>query len=405
MCTLSAHAQFTITGNVKYIDSVEVINGRVDIYADTPNNNLFATVTAYTDVNGDYVSQVPVSVPAGQRIYVSTANCDGGQMSNFFHYNGTSPNVVINMRVCTSAAPVPVNGYVYLGAPTKRPAKSNAIVYIYKSCPDSILAVDSVLTDTNGYYRMPNFPAITPGCSLVLKSRLLPIDVEYDKYLPAYRDSINVYSLRWSGASQINRLKAAGINITLPEAKNPFGGPAIISGKADSNGNALAGKIIFVTDMNDVPVAYQHTDGAGNFSFGNLPFGTYKLFGDVLEKDNPDLVVTVDANNVWVTDIVFVEDTTEFKGMRTTSLFDNTTSPAQVYVYPNPVKEQLYIRGTEQIEGRKQAVIMSVSGTVISRHDFADGQEVHISTATLPTGVYVLQLQTDIGKKMFKIVK
>ena len=239
-----------------------------------------------------------------------------------------------------------------------------------------------------------------------MQAKLLSASTEYNNYAPAYRQSD--YSLRWSGADVIPQLAGAGVIIKLPELKNPTGGPSIISGVAyDSATNTvLPDKIMFITDMQDVPVSYAYTAADGSFTFGNLPFGTYKLFGDVRGKDNLDLVITVDADHIWAKDVIFLETSTEYKGWRrTTTVSEAANTLSGMYIYPNPVQDILSVKNAEHMAGDKHVTLLNTSGAVVFTKQFEGGAAINIPVGSLPHGLYMLHLQTDIGKIVMKLIK
>ncbi|MBZ0097743.1 MAG: T9SS type A sorting domain-containing protein, partial [Taibaiella sp.] len=221
-------------------------------------------------------------------------------------------------------------------------------------------------------------------------------------------ETANTYSLRWSGGKEISQAASKnGVIILLPEAMNPHGGPSVIAGHAiDSmTQNRLPDKVLFITDMNDVTIDHTFTDHNGNFSFTNLPFGTYKLFGDVWGKDNPDLVVTVDADHVNILNIIFTENSTEFRGAIAVSVADNSGLQNALTVYPNPVRDIVYISGAEKIDGDKQVTLTATSGAVMYRNSYSAGEKIAVPVQPLPQGIYILQLATGQGTATFRLVK
>ncbi len=156
--------------------------------------------------------------------------------------------------------------------------------------------------------------------------------------------------------------------------------------------------------MNDVTVDHTFTDVNGNFSFTNLPFGTYKLFGDVWGKDNPDLVVTVDADHVNYYNIVFHENSTEFKGMIAVSVGDNTLS-TDMLVYPNPAQDYIYIHDAGNHAGDKTVTLMNTTGAVVFAQQYSTDNTIAVPLQALPQGMYILNITTSAGHATYRIVK
>lgn len=402
----AAQAQFTVSGQVLRTNGDSVQGAIVHIYPDTSSGPLtFTPVKDTTNSSGVYSVQLP-SIPIGSKYFVSTLDCDSSTyVINQLTYAGSSQGT--NLIICVTASSK-FSGYVYLGSPSLRPQQKDAWVYLISKCPGDVLSyVDTLETDTNGYFQVDTFPTLGTGCQLVMKAALKTTSSDYKKYLPAYHQSATAYSLRWSGGKEISKADSKnGVIILLPEAINPFGGPSVLAGHAidDASQMKLADKVLFITDMSDVTVDHTFTDVNGNFSFTNLQFGTYKLFGDVWSKDNPDLVVTVDADHVSYYNIVFHENSTEFKGVIAVSVADNTLSN-DIQVYPNPVQDYIYIYDAGNRAGDKTVTLLNTTGAVLFSQHYSTDNTIAVPVQALPQGIYILNITTTAGRATYRIAK
>lgn len=403
-----ANGQRQVSGQVLRTNGDTVINAMVYIYPDTVNDTAtFVPMLDSSNFNGFFQFTLPLSVPVGAKFIISTLNCDSATfITNNLTYAGA--NINSNLIICV-VQNTSFSGYVHLGSPLKRPAVKDAWVYLISKCPGDVLSyIDSVETDTNGYFRVDSFPTLGTGCELIMKAVLKNTSADYKKYLPAYHESSTTYSLRWSGGKEISQPASKnGVIILLPEAMNPFGGPSVLAGYAmdSATQNKLPGKVLFITDMNDVTVDHTFTNASGNFSFTNLPFGTYKLFGDVWGKDNPDLVVTVDADHVSYYNIVFRENSTEFKGMIAVSVADNSALANNILVYPNPAQNFIYIQHASGSAGDKTITLMNTTGSVVFHQQYSPAATIAVPLQAFPRGVYILNIATGDGQATYRIVK
>lgn len=398
-------AQVFVTGQITRTNGDTLKQVEVYIRADSSSGPpAFSSMIDTTNNTGLFDFRLPNSVPNGTVFYVSTLSCDS--VSEVFNTHVfTGGNINSPLIVCVSPQ-TNFSGYVFLGDDTKRPPQQQAEVLLISKCAGTTLTyVDTVETDTNGYYEVSAFPVIGAGCQLIMQARLKPTATEYQKYLPAYHQTDSTYKLRWFNANDISLQRSkTGVNITLPEAINPFGGPSVISGYAvDNKGNIAADKILFITDNLDIPVAYTYTDAMGVFAFDNLQFGRYKLFGDVWGKDNPKLVVKVDADEVEVHPVIFTESGTEFAGRIATSVTNTTGIFKDVALFPNPAKSIVYVQGTEKIDTDKKVVVSNSVGTVVHSVSFLPNEQVKINVAHLPAGVYTVQLLSENGGANIKL--
>lgn len=409
-CVLGGYvsAQVTVRGMAIRSNLTDTLKGvLVNIYPDTTNPPPFTPKFTFTDSLGRYIMSLP-TMPLNTKFYVSTLNCDSvTQKVNTITYTGNN-NIVSDLIVCVTPT-VSFNGYVYLGTSAKRPVMNEGIVYVLKKCPGNIVTyVDTVLTDTNGYFKIDSFPTLTSGCEVIMKAVLKTGSGDYKKFFPAYHNGNANYSLRWSDAVSIPLSVAkGGVNILMPAAVNPTGGPSAISGYAidAASGNRIDGKVLFLTDMNDVPVDFVYTDGSGTFSISNLPFGTYKLFGDVLGKANPELVIKVDADHVNQGSVVFRDYADRFEGSIGTSVTGSGDAQMPLTLYPNPAHDIVFVQGAEYIKGDKSVELYDLAGRVVYSTVVADGNDVSIPLSGIAKGIYHLRLTCAGTKVNFRLVK
>ena len=99
---------------------------------------------------------------------------------------------------------------------------------------------------------------------------------------------------------------------------------------------------------------------------------------DVLQRTNNFLYTLICTNTVSINDISDV---------------------GKVTIYPNPVNDQLQISNPENV-AIKNVKIYSINGALMSVHSSSI-----IATNNLPSGLYFLTIETDMGTTMRKLVK
>lgn len=310
------------------------------------------------------------------------------------------------------AQPYSMSGHIQAGSS----ASPVAQVFLISVCTDSVnnthilTAIDSTITDTNGMYYFTNVnQPSTSNCWLTVKAALVPGTVNYSSYLPTYYDS----AISWSSAHAITfYAPAITYNILMRGGTNP-GGPGFIGGdvqqganKGTAVGDPLANRILLLTDAANKPIAYTHSNAAGKFSFGSVPYGSYKLFGDAGGKLNPMMTVTVSAAAPSVNNIIFQENDESFEGhFSTTSASQVLLANAMPSIYPNPVTNVVYVKGIEAIPGAKTLTIRSMNGATVATQQFAAGEQLSANVAALATGVYTVHIATEAGNTVLKMVK
>ena len=354
-----------------------------------------------TDASGVFViNNVPASVPYNQLI-VSTYAC-GTTYRQVVGYTGGS--VGVNFTVCGTLA---VHGNITLnGTANSGPAK----VYLIRKYYDAVLkdtvlkGVDSLLTSGSSY----SFNH-SPDTQLMVKVALQPGHPGYSSYVPTYYSGSTV----WSGATMLSKSNfgvATATNINLVSAPNP-GGPGFVGGsvilganKGTAVGDPVPGRILILTNSSGTPITYTYSDSVGRFAIGNLAMGTYKIFGDAVGKTNPALTFTLTANKPTIGNVIFEEDSDRFEG-RFGPLAVTVAALQQLRVYPNPATDHISIMGLDPITGEKWVTLRNLTGAVVLQQYFGDNQAVDIATGQLPSGMYLLQLQTAQGPASFRVVK
>lgn len=403
---VSASAQVVVSGKLTRTNGDSVLNTEVYLYSDTSvSTPIIQLMRDTTDQSGNFEFLLSNTIPGGTVFYTSALDCDNINFkvnTHIFTGNNISSPIVICVTPTDN-----FSGYVYLGDASKRPDKGQALVHLISKCGNSLTPLQTITTDTNGYFEVSKYPILSTGCELIMSAELKSTSSDYKKYLPAYHKSDSNYSLRWSDARDIPlQVARGGVVLTLPEAINPFGGPSKIAGySVYEGGSQLPGKIMFITDYVDIPVDFLYTSQIGDFAFINIPFGKYKVFGDVWGKDNPDLVVSVDADHVFIDNIIFTENATKYWGRIATSVTNTSAQLANISIYPNPVGDFIKIKGAEHISGSKTVIVTDVTGAVLVSETFAESKELSLNITQIPSGVYMLNIATKEGNAVYKIVK
>lgn len=413
-----SYAQYTVSGTVLTTGGAPVVGQTVYVMTDSGAGWNGSThgpgflVSTTTVAGGAYSVTIPSTTLTGHPIEATTPNCSGPYLSNTYTYAGV--NITSNFVKCVTPPPPPpvtISGNVTLG--TGSTAAVGAKVKLIRKHPDSVVigttwfftwtltAIDSAITSGTGSYSF----TVTPGNpdSLLVKAYLLPSHSSYSAYLPTYHSS----SLLWSGATAIpgGITSSVTANIALIGGTNP-GGPGFISGavllganKTTAVGDPLPNRLIILTDAANKPVAYTYSDNAGKFNFAGVPYGTYKIFGDVMGKTSNPLGFTISTSTPSVTTIVFEEKTLTFNATMPTGV--SNVAGQQHGIYPNPAKDAITIAG---LTSDATVTIYDMTGrTLVQQAVSASNNTVNI--AALATGNYVVKLATAQETTTTKLTK
>lgn len=382
----------SVSGNVYDADSQMVVNRAVEIYTDTSGVPYPYSASVNTDNNGHYSFTLPQNIPIGVIFKVTTYNCTTTPVQNIFYpYNNSNTD----FHVC--ATNKYIRGNVYKG--TTFNVATEAMVFLVRTYADSMNTVvefaDSSLVDSNGLYVF-SLP-LSSADSYKVKAALLPDDTaDYIHYMPSYYDG----ALQWSNASVMAN-DNYHIDVILPHTSGTQGQGYVMGTLASPSGK----RILILTNANDVPVGYRYSNTSGTFSFGGLAYGTYKLFGDVLGKENPALQFTLSMNNPSITSIVFYETSTAFYGSLWPLNIEESAEKPVLTIYPNPVTDYLHIKGLENMTGEKGISLYSINGAEVYNKSVNSNAEVLVPFAELTPGLYLLHVRTSVGEYHYKVMR
>lgn len=396
----------TVSGTVMNGSTGNPISGQqVDVH----DGSSTFTLSATTNASGYFSVTLPSSIAKGTQIVVQASGCASAS-AYMNSYAGTS--FTCNLFMCDNGVNR-LNGSIWLGAniPNTGPA---TVWFIEKKWDPVVMdttltAIDSTTTSVTGAYSKA-FSSI-PGGAILMKAALLPSHPDYANYLPTYAKQ----SFLWSYAIPISAKSFttpyAVNDITMAPGANP-GGPGFISGavlmganKSTAVGDPLSSRILILTSTTGQVTAYTYSDATGKFKFSNLPYGTYKISGDALGKNNPELTVTLSAANKTISNIIFEESSKKFEGRFNTLGISGSRELSNATLYPNPAKDYVELAGLDNIGGNKTVVIRDITGALISSHTFIGNTEIRFSTAHLASGLYMVQVQTSEGSASFKLIK
>lgn len=160
--------------------------------------------------------------------------------------------------------------------------------------------------------------------------------------------------------------------------------PAVYTIEAASNENGTispSGSVSVVHGSNQLFTFMPHPDFAVfDVQVDGISVGIF---------DQYEFVNVTAPHNIFVT-FAFPESVDD--------VTDNTT---QIVLFPNPVTNQLTIRGIQETTSQTSYLIINASGNIFLR-GILQATEQHINTTHLPAGIFVLTLRQD-GQKPVSI--
>ncbi len=285
-----------------------------------------------------------------------------------------------------------------------------ADVYLIKYDPAQggiLTAIDTVTSTPNGSADFVDVPA---GDYLV-KAAIVAGTVGYSDNLPTYFNG----ALLWSQATPVNvqdlidpTNPIASITINLVSGHNP-GGPGFIGGLvlqganfhegADDRGEGdpVAGASVLLETIDGQAIASAKSNASGQYSFPNLPYGTYKVSIDIPGIPVVTGIVTIGANAPAANNVNFkVDDNSAVLPTH------EVAQSAQMQLWPNPVSFELNL---QLPTADNQISLLDARGTTVFQA-FVHDADVKIPVQRFPAGMYILTVRSTDGEtttqKIFK---
>lgn len=392
-----AKAQYVVSGMVLNTSGTPLANKQVFVRADTTvNPKWFPSfyLQNSTDTNGMYTITMPSTVATGMQVVVSIVNCNSVTLTKTYVYNGS--NITSNFTLCISPAPT-ITGQVSMGNGSTR--APNAKLQLITKYLDTIIGatsyyklqpIDSVVASSNGNFAF-SYPANT-SADLLLRASFQSFSGHYSKYAPTYYNNVTY----WPNATALPPNTSSTPSIIMKPVSNP-GGPGSVSGfvvvgagKSTAVGDPVPNRLIILADSNDNVIGFTLSANDGTFGFYGVPYGNYKIYGDVFSKTSTPLYFTISAQYPNAAFITFEDKSRTFNAKMPTVNVQAAAARPMLKIYPNPAKDKLTIDATDK---DYSAAIYDVTGRcVMSNIQLRTGFIHEINISTLQQGYYVLQL-------------
>lgn len=242
----------------------------------------------------------------------------------------------------------------------------------------------------NGTYSYANLPAGIYKLA-VLPDSIAPSAGAYA--LTYYGNVIN-----WAASTNIMLYSdATGIDINLA-AIVPMTGNGNASGNvSNTTKGAVSSAQAHLLNINNEVVATTSTDASGNYSFGNIANGDFKIWIEVPTYLTTPKQITISSTTQQSAGNNFL-----MSGNTITPIangISNTELEMISKVWPNPVTNELNIQLSETTEGNVTIQIYSVSGQLIKSIDktITKSSTLHIEMNDITRGSYILSIQSKDG--------
>jgi hypothetical protein len=226
----------------------------------------------------------------------------------------------------------------------------------------------------------------------------------FGQYMPTY----HLNAMTWEEAFPVLPFENWPADIFMLAATQMESGNGIISGlvtELETRG-IMHDVVVMLLDENHNPLMYQRSDEQGQFSFGNLPMGTYIIHAEIMGIHTVQSEITLDELNSEASVEVQVSgsEVNVVYGIGETLLIEKVGE-----VYPNPVTALSNIDITVAQPVKIDMMLYSQNGQLISANAFSLDKGTHSirpGIDNLPAGLYLLRISASNGESISrKIVK
>jgi PKD repeat protein len=253
----------------------------------------------------------------------------------------------------------------------------------------------------NGFYE---FLDLSPANYYVYAVPYFGLDFEYyPQYFATYSGDVAF----WTQADLIEVDSIESLNINLLYNNEIFYGDGLICGHVlyDSDASSFneiynqdwfgnsksVGSInarnvtCFLIDEYQNIVDFCLTDASGEFRFENVPFGTYQLHIDFVDRLMNPLSINLSEDNDTICDLQLTMDEHHVIGIE-----EKLLNKANIQIWPNPFTDELTISiDQENLQQVLRGQLINAQGQIVKNFSFTSRRNT-IELQNLEMGIYVI---------------
>ncbi len=259
----------------------------------------------------------------------------------------------------------------------------------------NVIEVETVSLDSAGFYSFQEVPRFNTRLYFV-QAELTEASAHFGEYLPTYATS----SLNWETAMPVLPLMNWPMDMYMIPGMALNYGTGTITGTVSNLGtrNMLAGVEVILMDGQMNPHIYTRSDEAGNFTFSDLPYGTYIIHAEIMGiHTNQASVTLTEAKPEIAVEI-------QVSGSEANVVFGINERKVSIenagMVYPNPVTSNSAIEISMSEPTMVELRVYNQLGQLVELNAITLSRGPHrvdIGAATLEPGLYLMRIYTAAG--------
>lgn len=298
--------------------------------------------------------------------------------------------------VCTD---VVLNNRLYASVSASSQPQENMLVVLNEVVNYQLVPRDTLVSDVAGNVV---FEQVVPGFYAL--QAIPPAGHPLaDDFFPTYYIAGTLWQEAYQfpfGGLAAGDQQPSSFDIALLPTQQFGGGPGVISGLvtqapgftvfpgsdgagAASGQGPLSNVEMLLFSTSGMVSMYTYTNTNGQFSFSNLPYGTYYVYINLHGTPIIYAIIELSPGNTVVNGLLF---TVTSSGA---SVGTGESMLSKVRIYPNPVQDVLHLVHDEAIEW----TVYDALGKNIQHGSAPSGPRTPIDAAPWPAGMYLLKLQ------------
>jgi hypothetical protein len=195
-----------------------------------------------------------------------------------------------------------------------------------------------------------------------------------------------VHNSPW-GSSQVDIVMQSG---TITSGPGFIAGNVTMGANKGTGGAAVPGMEIVLRDANNLPVQYAYTNSNGDYSFSNLPLGSYSIYPEEMNY------ATTPYTNVVLTAASPSRSGFTFGVINDNEIRPKTTDVSSLpngdkfMVYPNPSNGKVYVNWAKTPADYK-VTVCDIAGHVV----YSANNKAELDLSRLQQGLYFIKLQSE----------
>lgn len=339
--------------------------------------------TSHSYANGSYTIKLVATYTAGTTTCIDST-------SDSVNINVTQPNVI--------------SGTVWVDS-TSNLDSYKVWLITFDSATNILSAVDSVTIATmagSGSYAFSNKTAGSYRTKAARKGG----PTSGTGHVPTYHDS----SLLWSNAQVISHTggSSTGKHIYM-RTGTLTSGPGFVGGNVSQGANkgtanGIEGMTIFLLNTANEPVAYAITDANGDYSFSNVPVGSYTVHPENINYNTTPASINISLTHTAHLDINFERSHSQKTIVPISAGIGNINGKASFTAYPNPATDVINITWGSLSDDMATITITDISGKKVHTSEVKMDANAAINISNIRPGFYFLNVQTETGSNTQKLL-